>query len=81
MLYFSGEIYIDNVNISQLELEELREHLVIIPQQPFLFRNSIKNVYFSLCFFSIKTINTYLNLEIRVASREFLSFKYVVIVF
>ena len=32
-------------------------------------------------FFSKKTINTYLNLEIRVACREFLAFKYVVIVF
>ncbi len=41
LFYFSGEIYIDNVNISQLELEELREHLAIIPQQPFLFRNII----------------------------------------
>ena len=32
-------------------------------------------------FFSEKTINTYLKLEIRVACREFLAFKYVVIVF
>jgi hypothetical protein len=39
------------------------------------------NVYFSLCFFSKQTINTYLKLEIRVAYREFLDFKYVVIVF
>jgi len=38
----SGEIYIDNVNISQLELEELREHLVIIPQQPFLFSGTVR---------------------------------------
>ena len=39
------------------------------------------NVYFSICFVSKKTINTYLKLEIRVACREFLAFKYVVIVF
>ena len=32
-------------------------------------------------FFFLKTINTYLKLEIRVACREFLAFKYVVIVF
>jgi len=38
----SGEIYIDNVKISQLELGELREHLVIIPQHPFLFSGSIR---------------------------------------
>ena len=31
-------------------------------------------------FFSKKTINTYWKLEIRVACREFLAFKYVVIV-
>jgi len=31
-------------------------------------------------FFSKKTINTYLKLEIRVACREFLAFKYVDIV-
>ena len=34
----SGEIHIDNVNIKLLDLDELRRHLVIIPQQPFLFR-------------------------------------------
>ena len=34
----SGEIHIDNVNIKLLDLDELRNQLVIIPQQPFLFR-------------------------------------------
>ena len=34
----SGEIHIDNVNIKLLDLDELRAQLVIIPQQPFLFR-------------------------------------------
>ena len=38
------------------------------------------NVYFSICF-SKKMINTYLKLEIRVVCREFLAFKYVVMVF
>jgi len=38
----SGEIFIDNVNISQLELEELREHLAIIPQHPFLFSGTVR---------------------------------------
>lgn len=37
----SGQVYIDNVNIRTLDLEELREHLVIIPQEPFLFRQVI----------------------------------------
>ena len=32
-------------------------------------------------FFSKKTINMYIKLEIRVARKEFLAFKYVVIVF
>ena len=34
----AGEVHIDNVNIKLLDLEELRGQLVIIPQQPFLFR-------------------------------------------
>ena len=29
---------VDNVNIKLLDLDELRGQLVIIPQQPFLFR-------------------------------------------
>ena len=45
------------------------------------FLYSTCNVYFSICFVSKKTINTYLKLEIRVACREFLAFKYVVIFF
>ena len=45
------------------------------------FINKMINVYFSICFFSKKTINTYLKLEIRVACREFVAFKYVVIFF
>ena len=39
----------------------------------------IRNVYFIN--FSKKTLNTYLKLEIRVVSREFLAFKYVFIIF
>ena len=38
-------------------------------------------MYILASVFSKKTINTYLKLEIRVACREFLAFKYVVIVF
>jgi len=38
----AGEIYIDNVNIRTLDLDELREHLVIIPQEPFLFSGTIR---------------------------------------
>ena len=34
----AGEVHIDNVNIKLLDLDELRGQLVIIPQQPFLFR-------------------------------------------
>ena len=34
----TGEVHIDNVNIKLLDLDELRAQLVIIPQQPFLFR-------------------------------------------
>merc|ERR1719397_666192 len=38
----SGEIYIDNVNIRMLDIEELRAQLVIIPQQPFLFNGTVR---------------------------------------
>lgn len=38
----SGEVYIDTVNIKMLDLEELREQLVIIPQEPFLFSGTIR---------------------------------------
>ena len=38
-------------------------------------------MYILTSVFSKKTINTYLKLEIPVACREFLAFKYVVIVF
>ena len=34
----SGEIHIDNVNIRMLDIDELRAQMVIIPQQPFLFK-------------------------------------------
>ena len=34
----SGEIHIDNVNIKMLDIDELRAQMVIIPQQPFLFK-------------------------------------------
>ena len=39
----AGEIFIDNVNISTLELGELRRQLVTIPQQPFLFSGSVRD--------------------------------------
>ena len=41
----------------------------------------VKMYIFASVFVSKKTINTYLKLEIRVACREFLAFRYVVIVF
>ena len=43
----AGEVHIDNVNIKLLDLEELRGQLVIIPQQPFLFR--WENINLSRC--------------------------------
>ena len=55
------------------------DHNLVIYKQ--WIPKQLQNVYFSICFFSKKTINTYLKLKIRVACREFLAFKYVVIVF
>ncbi len=40
-MIFRGSIHIDNVDISHLDLDELREHLAVIPQQPFLFRDQL----------------------------------------
>jgi len=41
IMIFRGSIHIDNVDISHLDLDELREHLAVIPQQPFLFRDQL----------------------------------------
>ena len=49
--------------------------------QEFQLKFLLSNVYSSICFFSKKTINMFLKLEICVACREFFAFKYVVIVF
>ena len=38
----SGEVTIDGVNLKLLNLAELRSHLTIIPQQPFLFRGTVR---------------------------------------
>ena len=38
----AGEVYIDTVNIRMLDLEELREQLIIIPQDPFLFTGTLR---------------------------------------
>ena len=38
----SGRILIDNVNISQLDLTQLREKISIIPQDPFLFSGTLR---------------------------------------
>jgi len=38
----AGEVYIDTVNIRMLDLEELREQLIIIPQDPFLFTGTFR---------------------------------------
>ncbi len=38
----SGDVFIDGVNLKLLNLTELRSHLTIIPQEPFLFKGSIR---------------------------------------
>ena len=38
----NGEVTIDGVNINLLNLAELRSILTIIPQNPFLFKGSVK---------------------------------------
>ena len=37
-----GEVTIDGVNIRHLNLTELRQHLSIVPQDPFLFKGSVR---------------------------------------
>ena len=39
---FSGTIFIDGVDISQIGLEQLREKITIIPQDPTLFNGSLR---------------------------------------
>jgi len=38
-----GEILIDNINTSQISLESLRSLISIVPQDSFLFNDSIKH--------------------------------------
>ncbi|XP_054720748.1 ATP-binding cassette sub-family C member 10-like [Uloborus diversus] len=40
--FFEGAVFIDGVNISNLELKKLRSKLSIIPQDPFLFSGSVR---------------------------------------
>ncbi len=39
----SGEILIDNVNINDYDLQNFREHIALVPQDAFLFSESIRN--------------------------------------
>jgi ATP-binding cassette subfamily B multidrug efflux pump len=38
-----GEIFIDNINIKDIDIESLRKNMGIVPQDVFLFSDSIKN--------------------------------------
>ena len=51
----SGEILLDNVNIKDLSEEELRHHISIIRQEPFVFNRTIKE--------NFKLINKNISLE------------------
>lgn len=38
----NGEILVDGVNINHLPVRELRTHLAVVPQSPFLFQGSLR---------------------------------------
>lgn len=38
-----GEILIDNVNISEVGLDDLRNNITIIPQDPLLYKESLRS--------------------------------------
>ena len=39
---FSGEIYIDNIDISKICLNKLRKNVFIIPENPYLITGSLR---------------------------------------
>ncbi|XP_033736229.1 multidrug resistance-associated protein 7-like isoform X2 [Pecten maximus] len=39
----SGDITIDGVSIQQLDLKDVRRHMAVIPQDPFLFSGTVRN--------------------------------------
>ena len=51
-----GKIYIDNVDTSKIPLNQLRSEMCIVPQEPFLFDNTIR--------FNLDPENKYTNLEL-----------------
>ena len=57
-----GNIYIDDVDISQIGLKKLRSNITIIPQDPTLMEGSLK--------FNIDPLNNHTELEIESVMRE-----------
>ena len=57
-----GNIYIDDVDISQIGLKKLRSNITIIPQDPTLMEGSLK--------FNIDPLNNHTELEIENVMRE-----------
>lgn len=52
-----GEIRVDGKNIRKLNLQDLRERLSIIPQDPFLFKSTLRENLGTHSFMCIKIIN------------------------
>ncbi len=58
----AGSILLDGININTMALDDLRRRICLIPQDPFMFRGSLR--------FNIDPMNEYTDDEIRIALQD-----------